>query len=173
MKWITVIALLFVFSNAIGQKGWEEFSSLTYTIKYPPTWTPRESSAIGECDLSGPTPEFNGSSENLGTSLYISMEMASFSDIDSAAIAYKKKLMGTEFLSNTVITEEKNIVFNGVEAVELHFTANLQQFSTACRIILFQRNNQYYELSVTYDQELSKKRIKEAFAVMDTFAFKK
>jgi hypothetical protein len=161
--------LLTLQSNA--QKEWIEESSATYSVRHPDTWTRRPSEVSGELNISGPTPDFEGSSEHLGTTLFISSEPSQYSTIDLAAIAYKKELFGTAFMKKTAIQEEKKIKFNEVDAIEITFTADIQQFSTACRIILFQRNSVYYELSVTYDQELSKKLLKEVHKVMETFDF--
>ncbi|MCJ8290109.1 MAG: hypothetical protein HRT58_10640 [Crocinitomicaceae bacterium] len=161
--------LLAIHSNA--QKEWVEEITNTYSLKHPSTWTIRTSETLGELNIAGPTPDFAGSSEHIGTTLFISSEDSEYSTIDSAAIIYKEELLATPFLKNIVIQEEEKIKFNGVDAMEITFTADIQHFSTACRIIIFQRNNIYYELSVSYDQGLSEKLLKEAHNVMGTFGF--
>lgn len=161
--------LLAINSNA--QNDWVKESKSTYSLKHPNTWTIRPSETPGELNLAGPTPDFEGSSKHLGTTLFISSEPSKYSTIDSASIDYKEKLLSNDFLENIVIQKEKKIKFNGVDAIEITFTANIQHFSTACRIIIFQYNGVYYELSVTYDEKLSKKLLKEAHKVMESFEF--
>lgn len=157
--------------HSLAQKEWKQENTPNYSIKHPTSWTSRPTESAGELNLAGPTPEFEGRSDRLGTSLFISSEPSRYSTIDSAANAYKEKLFSMDFLKNTLITKEEKINFKGADAVEITFTADIQQFSTACRIILFQHNNRYYELSVTYDQKLNQKLLIEAHKVMQSFEF--
>lgn len=167
---LAVLTLLFAV-HANAQKDWVKESSLTYSIKHPDTWKARPTENPYETNLAGPTPDFEKGSDHLGTTLYISVEDSKYSSIDSVAIAYKEKLMDSDFLTNVNIHKEEKITFKGVDAEEITFSAKVQQFSTACKIILFQKNDLYYELSVSYDAALSKKLLKEAYKVMETFAF--
>lgn len=171
MKFYLSLFSLLLALNSNAQNGWVKENSVTFSIKHPKTWTKRPSEISGELNLAGPTPDFEGSSEHLGTTLFISSQQAKYTTIDSAVVAYKENLLSTEFLKNTTIQKEEKIEFNGVDAVEIIFSAKVQQFSTACRIILFQKDEIYYELSVSYDEELNKKLLKEAYKAMETFEF--
>lgn len=171
MKNFLSIVTLLISIHSFAQKNWIKENFLTYSIKHPSSWQLRQTEGADELDMAGPTPDFEGSNDHLGTSLFISSEPSKYSAIDLAAIAYKEKLLSTEFLKNTEIKKEEKIKFKGIDAIDITFTADLQHFSTACRIILFQHNNIYYELSVTYDQELSKQLLDEAHKVMESFEF--
>lgn len=168
--YLLLLSTLFTLSS-IAQEGWIEEKALDHFIKHPNTWKLKEADSKDEFLMTGPTPKFNANSEHAGTTLYLEKSTSTFTTIELAGEAYKKKLSNMSFLSNTKITKEKKITFNGIEAIEIRFTANIQKIKTACRMIIFQYNNTYYELSVTYDQKLSKKLIKEAFLVMDSFRF--
>lgn len=167
---LTLFTLVFALqSNA--QKDWTEATASTYSIKHPETWKSAEAESPDEMTLIGPTPDFDEQSEYIGTTLYISAEESKYGTIEAVAAAYKLKLLGSEFLKNISFKKERKFTFKGVDAVEIIFTGKVQHFSTGCRILLFQKNGIYYELSVTSDLELSKKLLKEAYKVMDTFEF--
>ena len=167
---------LFLFSLLLtplshAQENWVTETASSYTVKHPNTWTVSTSETEGELGMGGPTPDFENSPNHLGTSLFISVTPPEHTNLDDAVEAYKKKLRETTFLKNIVIQQEKKIKFSGTDAVEIVFTAKIQHFSSACRIILFQNDSSYYEVSVTYDQALSKKLVKEAYKVIDSFEF--
>ncbi len=171
MKNYLSLFLILVSFQSFAQKDWKKETSTTYAIQHPDTWIVRTTESPTQIMVSGATPDFKESSEYIGTTLFVTSEPSTFATIDSANIAYKQKLMATDFMEKIVIQKEEKIKFKGVDAVAITFTAKIQHYSTACRIIIFQRNDIYYELSVSYDQKLSKKLLNEAYSVMETFEF--
>lgn len=163
------IVTLTITFHISAQNNWIKERRGSYSIEHPKTWTVRTSEKPSELDMAGPTPDFNGSNKHLATTLFISAEPSRFVTIDSATNDYKSRLLGTEFLKNIIIQKENKIKLNGIDAVDITFRANVQHFSTACRIIILQHKNVYYEISVTYDTELSKKLVKEAYKVIESF----
>lgn len=174
MKNYLLIFVLLISIYSFAQNDWIKENLTAYSIKHPDSWIVNPSENPGEIGMSGPTPdEFKNSTDRLGTSLFVSSGPSKHATIELAVKAYKQKLSGVAFLKNTTILKEEKIKFHGVDAVEIVLTANIQQYSTACRIILFQSNNIYYELSVTYDQKLDKKLVDEAYKVIESFEFVK
>jgi hypothetical protein len=171
MKIYLSLIVLFIATHSSAQKDWITKTKTTYSVKHPNSWVVRPSEDEDELTLSGATPDFESSPNYVGTTLFIQSSEATFSNMDEAVSAYKKKLFGMDFLQNVQIKKEKKITFNGVEAVEIIFFADAAKLATGCRIIIFQHNNLYYEVSVTYDRNLSKKLKKEAFKVIDSFDF--
>lgn len=171
MKIYLSLITLFLTLNLYAQKDWITTTMTTYSVQHPKTWNNDPSPIENELTMMGEVPDVENRSEFIGTTLFIESKKAVFSNMNEAKTAYKRKLNSMDFMENVQIKREKKINFKGVEAVEIIFTADVAKLHAGCRIIIFQHNDLYYEVSVTYDQSLPKPLIKEAFKVIDSFDF--
>lgn len=171
MKNIFLFLLLLSSLTLNAQKDWIEKIKSTYTVHHPATWKEYASENTNELTLAGPSPDFEGKTGYLGTTLFIETSKSKYNSMDSVSQAYKEKIKSVEVLEKVKFKKEKKFKFNGVEAVEIVFSAKVQGYNSLCRMFLFQHNNVYYEVSVTSDPRLKKDLLNEAYQVMESFTF--